>query len=124
MQVETRTATLYERLGERANISRIVDDIVANHLANPIVAPRFARADIPRLKAHALDFFCSGCGGPEQYTGRDMRTAHTGMNISEQEFVSVLDDILAALDKNGVGPKERQEVLAVLYSLKDDVVRI
>jgi hemoglobin len=53
-----------------------------------------------------------------------MRTAHAGMNISEQEFVAALDDILAALDKNGVGPGERQELLSVLYSMKADVVRV
>lgn len=99
--------------------------MIANHLANPIVGVRFRHVrDLEALKAHAVDFFCAGSGGTETYSGRDMRVAHAGMNISEQEFVATLDDILAALDKNGVGPQERQEVLAILYSLKDDIVRV
>lgn len=103
-----------------------MNDVITKHLANPVVAPRFAALDAERLeelKGHAIDFFCMGWGGPEQYAGRDMRTAHTGMNISGEEFVAVLDDILAALDENGVGQQERQEILATLYALKGEVVR-
>lgn len=127
MQTTTTPATLYQRLGGRAAIETIMNEVIANHLRNPIVAPRFAALDAERmekLKGHAIDFFCMGCGGPEQYSGRDMRSAHTGMNISEQEFIAVLDDILAALDKNGVGQQEKQEILATLYSLKGEVVRV
>lgn len=118
------TATLYQRLGGRPAIETLMNDVVANHLVNPIIAPRFARVDVERAKQHSIDFFCMGSGGPEQYSGRDMRTAHAGMNISEQEFVAALDDIMAALDKNNVGPTERQEILAILYSMKGDIVRV
>lgn len=53
-----------------------------------------------------------------------MRETHKGMNVSEQEFIAVLDDILAALDKNNVGKQERDELLAICYSLKDEVVHL
>ncbi|OZA30122.1 MAG: group 1 truncated hemoglobin, partial [Hydrogenophilales bacterium 17-61-9] len=61
---------------------------------------------------------------PETYTGRDMRTAHKGMNISEQEYVAVVDDILGAMDKNNLGADEKKDVLAILYSLKGDIIRV
>ena len=96
-------SSLYERLGGRTRIAAVMEDVVALHLQSPIVGPRFkAVKDLDQLKKHAIDFVCAGTGGPEAYTGRDMRTTHTGMNVSEQEFVAVVDDILAALDKNGV----------------------
>jgi hemoglobin len=121
----TSTASLYDRLGGRPRIAAIMNDVVANHLANPIVAPRFRQVtDLDKLRDHAINFVCAGTGGSEAYSGRDMRTAHTGMNISEQEFVAVIDDILAALDKHGVGPQERHEILAIAYSLKNDIVRV
>jgi hemoglobin len=53
-----------------------------------------------------------------------MRDTHAGMNISEQEFVAVVDDIVAAMEKVGVGPEERNEVIAILFSLKGDIIRI
>ena len=63
-----------------------------------------------------------GSGGPNNYTGADMVTAHKGMNISEAEFLTVLDDALAALEENNVGQREKEEVLFILYSMKNDVV--
>lgn len=116
--------TLYERLGGQEGISAIVRDIIDNHLKNPIIKVRFERADIPKLQRLAVEFFCMGAGGSENYTGREMREAHAGMNISEQEFVAVIDDILDALDKNSIPPETRTEVLGILYSMKNEIVRV
>jgi hemoglobin len=46
------------------------------------------------------------------------------MNISEQELVAAMDDIVAAMTKNGYDQAEKNEVVAILYSLKGDVVRL
>jgi len=51
-------------------------------------------------------------------------TAHKGMNINEQELVAAIDDILEAMAKNGYDQAEKNEVVAILYSLKGDVVRL
>jgi hemoglobin len=117
-------ATLYTRLGGLEKIAVIVSELVDLHLVNPVVKNRFAKSDPAQLKHQATMFFCAGSGGPEQYTGKDMLTAHRTMNISEQEFIAVIDDVLAALDRNHVGMQERMEVLAILYSLKGEVVRV
>jgi hemoglobin len=75
-------------------------------------------------KRMTVEFFCAGSGGPETYTGRDMLTTHKGMNISEQEFLAVVDDIMGAMNKNGVGEDEKKDVLSILYSLKGQVIRV
>jgi hemoglobin len=54
----------------------------------------------------------------------DMKTAHEGMTCSEAELVAVLDDLLAALSKHGVGQQERAEVLALDPALKVGVVHV
>jgi len=46
------------------------------------------------------------------------------MNISEQELVAVIDDIVKAMEMHQVGPQEKGEVVAILYSLKGDIVRV
>lgn len=117
--------TLYERLGGAGAIAQLVEDAVAAHLNNPVVQTRFVNTkDIEHAKKMSREFFCAGAGGPETYTGRDMLTAHRGMNISEQEFIAVVDDILGAMDKNQVGETEQKDVLAILYSLKGDIIRV
>jgi hemoglobin len=65
-----------------------------------------------------------GFWGPEAYSGKDMTTAHTGMNINEAEFIAVCDDVLDALDQCQVGKREKDEILCILYSLKPEVVHL
>lgn len=121
----TATASLYDRLGRFDGITRIVHDVMDNHLANPAVRSRFeASKDLDHAKKMAVEFFCAGCGGPESYTGRDLLVAHKGMNISEQEYMAAMDDILAALTKNQIDPATQGEVTAVLYSLKGQIIRV
>lgn len=119
------STTLYQRLGEIDGIARIVDDVIAAHLANPVVKTRFENAkDLGRLRQMACEFFCAGTGGPQAYTGRDMLAAHKGMNISEQEYLEVMDDIIGALVKNQIDEGTKNEVIAVLYSLKGHIIRV
>lgn len=122
---DTKAVSLYERLGRFDGITRIVHDVMQAHLENPLVAPRFAAVkDLDHARKMAVEFFCAGCGGPESYTGRDLLVAHKGMNISEQEYIAAMDDILGALEKNGIDPATRGEVTAILYSLKGNVIRV
>jgi hemoglobin len=76
------------------------------------------------LKKKAHEFFCAGSGGPEAYTGKEMRVAHQGMNVSEQEYLAVMDDIVGALDKNRLDEATKNDVIAILYSLKGDIIRV
>jgi hemoglobin len=116
-------ASLYERLGGAERIAAVVDDALDRHAVNPLLAPRFHGKDLPRLKQLGTQFFCMGSGGPQRYEGRDMRAAHAGMNISEQEFIAVIDDIVAALQAQGTGPAEVNDVVGILYSMKGEVLR-
>jgi len=116
--------SLYERLGSTEGINAIASDIVDFHLANPRIAPRYARSDVAAVKHAVATFFITGAGGPDVYEGKDMLSAHQGMNIDEAEFVAAIDDAMAALDKNGIGQREKEEVLFILYGFKEEVVRV
>lgn len=118
------SASLFERLGGIDGITRISSDLVDNHLANKAVAARFHDTEIAKFKTVVADFFITGSGGPSRYTGKDMVAAHRGMNISAGEFMSVLDDAMQALEKNGVGQREQEEVLYTLYSMRREVVNV
>ncbi len=117
-------SSLYERLGGTEGITAIASDLVDIHVANPAIAPRYAASDLDKVKHAAATFFITGTGGPACYEGQDMLTAHTGMNISNDEFVAVLDDAMEALEKNGVGQREKEEVLSIFFSMKGDIVHV
>lgn len=116
--------SLFERLGGIEGITNISNDVVDNHLNNPSISTRFAASDVSAIKNAAATFFIAGTGGPDVYKGKDMLAAHKGMNISAGEFMSVLDDALAAMEKNNVGRREQEEVLYVLYSMRSQIMHV
>ena len=118
--------SLYDRLGGEEKIRPIVTDLLALHKQNPAISTRYhnAKKSDGEIIDLVVDLLCSATGGPQEYKGMDMTAAHKGMNCSEAEFVAVLDDLLAALSKHGVGEVEKAEVLALNYALKDEIIHV
>lgn len=117
-------ASLYERLGGEEKIRQLATSIFDNHVNNPAVRARYAQSDRNEVVRLVTEFICAGTGGPQTYTGRDMLEAHRGMNIGEQEYVAVLDDIMAALNANSVGQREQEELLMIAYSLRGEIMHV
>ena len=118
------TDSLFIRLGEEQGIRKISSDVVDFHKENMLIKARFNGTDTNKLKDTVAKFFISGSGGPQVYDGKDMRTAHQHMNISDNEFMSAVDDVMKALDNNNIGEKEKAEILYIFYSLRPDVVGV
>ena len=116
--------SLYERLGGTDAITKISSDLVDIHLGNPRISARYAESDPVKVKRQVSTFFIAGTGGPNDYDGKDMLAAHTGMNIDNDEFVAVLDDAMLALDKNNIAQREKEEVLFILYGMKSEIVYV
>lgn len=117
-------ATLYERLGGEDGIRAIATDIFDLHKQNDVIKARYVDSDRDKVIRLVTEFICVGTGGPQEYTGRDMLTTHRGMNINEAEYMEVVDDIMAALDKHGVGEREKQEMLSIAFSLKGEILHV
>ena len=115
-------ASLYDRLGGEEKIRTIVVDLLALHHQNPAISTRYdnAKKSDAEIVDLVVDLLCSATGGPQEYKGMDMKTAHKGMNCSEAEFVAVLDDLMAEMAKHSVGEIEKAEVLALNYALNDE----
>lgn len=117
--------SLYERLGGRHPIALVVDDFVANMVADSRVNVRFKGmkpVEVFKLKSNLSDQICEAAGGPCSYLGRDMKTTHTGMNVAEAEWNATVENLVKALDKRKVGPKEKSELLGLLGPMKGDIV--
>jgi len=116
--------SLYERLGGKDAIVALVDDFVGRCAADARINGKFARTDVPRLKSSLVDQVCEAAGGPCTYTGRDMRTTHDGMAVTGGEFEALVEDLVATLDKFGVGEAEKSELLSVLGPMRVDIVEV
>ena len=114
--------SLYQRLGGLEAITAVVDDFVANVADDSRINARFANTDIPRLKRLLVEQICAGTGGPCTYTGRDMKTTHAGMGITDAEFDALVEDLVRSLDKFKVPAAEKEELLGILGPMKADIV--
>jgi hemoglobin len=125
MEPAKQSPTLYQRLGGREGIAMVVGDFVAFAAADTRVNARFKDLkppDVEKLKSHIADQVCEAAGGPCAYLGRDMKTSHAGMKITEAEWNATVEDLVKALDKNKVPEKEKQELLGLLAPMKKDIV--
>jgi hemoglobin len=120
----TTTATLYERLGGGEKLRAMICDLTEAHLQNPLIGMRFAPFEREALQERAFLFFAAATGGQEVYSGRGLREVHRNMNVNEHELVAAIDDVLAVLERHGVGEREQQEVLAALWAMKGDVLHL
>ena len=116
------TATLYQRLGGRAAITAIVDDAIVYIAADPRINRRFGSANAQHLKNNLVDLLCQRAGGPFAYGGRNMADAHDGMQIRDDEFDALVQDIAKALDKSGVPTADRDEALRILDQMRGAIV--
>ena len=117
--------TLYQRLGGYDALAAVSDDFIGR-LATGKLLSRFvvglSNDSKMKLRQHLVDFLCNATGGPCIYIGRDMKTAHTGLGITEADWKEGVDALVATLDKFKVPDKEKGEVLAAVGGLKKDIV--
>jgi hemoglobin len=114
--------SLYDRIGGEVVSRAIVDDIWTNHSNNPIVKGRFGNSDPEYVKQRVFEIFAAATGGDVEYKGMDLAERHSNMNISEMEFNAAVDDIMAAMTKNNIAQKEKDEVLVILWSVRPAIV--
>ena len=124
-QPGTKEKSLYQRLGGYDAIAAVSDDFIGR-LATGKLLGRFVVGlsddSKKKLRQHLVDFLCNATGGPCLYLGRDMKTAHTGLGITEADWKEGVDALVATLDKFKVPKKEKAEVLAAVSGLKKDIV--
>ena len=124
---QTTESSLYERLGGKPAIAAVVDEFVSKVAADGRINSFFgATAADPARRAHfkslLVDQICEASGGPCKYTGKDMKTAHAGMNLKDSDFNALVEDLKASLDHFKVAPKEQQDLLGALARMHDDIV--
>jgi hemoglobin len=119
--------SLFERLGGKDAIAKVVDTFMKNVAADTKINKRFAKttgARLDKFKQHLVDQICEATGGECKYAGKNMKDAHKGMKIKEEEWNSLLMDLKNALEENHVGDTEQNDLVALLAPMKDDIVEV
>src|SRR5712691_5867520 len=119
--------TLYTRLGGYDAISAVAHNLVDRAIADPRLGRFWAHRGsdgIAREIQLLVDFLCHAAGGPMYYTGRDMKTAHKGMRLTEDDWAALITHLNATLDHFQVPAAERAAVVGFVQSTKADIVEV
>ena len=117
--------SLYHRLGGYDAIAAFVDDLLPRLTADPQIGVYWkgkCKDSMKKDRQLVVDFLCAATGGPVNYLGRDMKTSHEGLGISESDWDIFVQHAIASLGDLGVAEREKNEFLAAAASLHGDVV--
>jgi hemoglobin len=120
--------SLWDRLGGEPSVRAVVHDFVALAAGDPKVNflrdGKFAldEAGVMRLEQRLVELVSAVSGGPLKYTGKDMKAAHAGMKITEEEFNALAADLITVLKKYKVPQKEIDELVGIVATTKKDIV--
>lgn len=117
--------TLYERLGGAAAIDQAVDIFYRKMLADDRVSEFFDDIDMDRQIAKQKGFLTMVCGGPNNYTGKDMRAAHKRLvahGLNDKHVDVVIEHLGSTLKELGAADADIAEVAALANSVRNDVL--
>lgn len=117
--------SLYTRLGGYDAISAVVHELLSRLMADSQLG-RFwdnrGEDGINREKQLLIDYLCTNAGGPVLYTGRDNKTSHRGMGITESDWDNFIQHLQATLEHFQVPKAETADVLGFIETTKNDIV--
>lgn len=114
--------SLFDRIGGMDAVNASVDIFYKKVLSDDRIKHFFNKTDMDKQRNKQKAFLAYAFGGPVQYDGKDMRTAHEGMNLSDEHFNAVAENLVNTLKELNVPQESIDEVVTVALSVKDDVM--
>ncbi len=120
-KAETKMS-VYEKIGGEAAVNAAVDIFYRKVLADDRINEFFDTVDMEAQHAKQKAFLTMAFGGPNNYTGKDMREAHKHMNLTEEHFNAVAENLVGTLQELEVPQEYIDEIVTIAVSVKDDVL--
>ena len=115
-------STLFERIGGENAVDAAVDVFYGKVMADARINHFFENLDMVAQARKQKAFLTMAFGGPNNYTGLDMRNGHAHLALTEEHFTAVVENLAATLAQLGVAANDIQEVANIANSVKDDVL--
>ncbi len=117
-----QSPTLWTRLGGEPVMKRVVGETIDQSSSDPRTSRSFKDVKLQNVKDKIVEQICSLTGGGCKYTGDPMDKVHKGLKNTEAEMNLLVQWLREALDRNGVGTREKNELLLILAPMKRDIV--
>ncbi len=119
---EERAASLYQRIGGKGSIDAAVNLFYTKVLADKRVNHFFEDTNMKAQHAKQKAFLSAALGAPTPWTGKDMRKAHENLDLREEDFNAIAENLQATLAELKLDEKLIGEIMAIVASTKKDVL--
>ena len=116
--------SVYEQIGGAAAVDAAVDIFYRKVLGDPIISDFFDTVDMDAQMVKQKAFLTVAFGGPNNYSGKDMREGHKHLNLTEEHFNAVAGHLVATLEELNVPQNLIDGVMAIAASTHDDVLNL
>ena len=117
--------TIYEQIGGAAAVDAAVDIFYRKVLTDGTISHFFDTVDMDGQRAKQKSFLTMVMGGPNEYAGKDMRSAHAGLvsrGLNDGHFDAVAGHLQATLEELNVPANLIEQIMTVAGSVRDDVL--
>jgi len=114
--------SLYQGLGQRAGIQRIVEGMLIIAVKDQRIGEHFKKIDIVRLRDKLVEQLCVEAGGPCKYTGDTMAESHKGQNLTRSDFNALVEDLIESMDAEGISVPNQNRLIARLAPMRGEVI--
>lgn len=116
--------SLYQALGERDGIERMVEGLLFRISEDARIIDQFQGIDVARFERTLTEQICELTGGPCTYSGDDMVTVHRGRDISEADFNALVENLIDVMDHQHVPVSAQNRLLAKLAAMRGEIIRL
>ncbi len=123
--MSTTTETIFDRIGGQAAIEAAVDVFYRKVLADPTISHFFDGTDMEEQRAKQKAFLTMVFGGTDDYTGKDLRSAHAPLvakGLNDAHFDAVAGHLQATLDELGVDAESAGVIMETAAGTRDEVL--
>ncbi len=117
--------SLFDRLGGEAAVDASVDIFYRKVLADDRISEFFDGVDMDKQAAKQKAFLTMAFGGPNNYSGEDMRKGHAHLvarGLNDTHFDAVVENLGGTLKELGVADELIGEVAAIAETTRNDVL--
>jgi len=114
--------SLYRDLGAKPGITKIVEGMLLHIAHDDRIVEHFRNVNITRLRDKLIEQFCVEAGGPCKYTGDTMAESHKGQNLTRSDFNALVEDLIKAMEDQGVPVRAQNRLIARLAPMRADVI--
>ena len=117
--------SLFDKIGGEAAVNAAVDIFYRKVLADDRISQFFDGVDMEKQAAKQKGFLTMAFGGPNNYTGKDMRDGHAHLvarGLNDSHFDAVVENLGETLKELGVADELIGEVAAIAETTRNDVL--